>query len=171
MSIVIDANQFSNFMNSKNDLEDLDFRPVYEWIRFGKGKIVYGGSKYREEVKARKDFGAFLFQMEHVGKAVGVKTEDVDSIEDVLERRYKRHDFDDHHIVSILLISECKLVLSQDNGLHDLIDECFGQNSRRFMNSLCPQRDLTKPKIYQNRNHRSLLRDENAVACKRSIRQ
>lgn len=48
MSIVIDANTLSLvFCPTPND----DFGPIKEWVVQGAGRIVVGGTKYKEELR------------------------------------------------------------------------------------------------------------------------
>jgi hypothetical protein len=60
MCIIIDANTFAAIFDPINK-GHIDFKPVYDWIVFGRGKIVYGGKKYKSEVKnVSKYFGLFV---------------------------------------------------------------------------------------------------------------
>ena len=54
MCIIIDANTLSLVFNPETKGHE-EFKPVFKWIDKGKGKIVYGGTKYEEElIKAGK---------------------------------------------------------------------------------------------------------------------
>ncbi len=46
MCIIIDANALPSVLKREPEL-----CPVFNWINEGKGKIVYGGTKYKEELK------------------------------------------------------------------------------------------------------------------------
>jgi hypothetical protein len=49
MCIIIDTNRFSSIFEEENSDHD-EFKPILDWIIFGKGKIVYGGTKYKQEL-------------------------------------------------------------------------------------------------------------------------
>lgn len=45
MAIIIDANCLARVFD-KTNIEHDEFVPVFDWIVNGKGKLIYGGSKY-----------------------------------------------------------------------------------------------------------------------------
>jgi hypothetical protein len=49
MCIIIDADTLGLVFNPETK-EHKKFKPVLEWINNGKGKIVYGGTKYEKEL-------------------------------------------------------------------------------------------------------------------------
>ena len=76
MCIVIDANVMSNVFdtNSKNHA---DFKSVHEWIYKGKGKVVYGGTKYIDEIPQR--FRGIFINLRKARKAILIPEIDVDN--------------------------------------------------------------------------------------------
>jgi hypothetical protein len=169
MCIVIDSDVFSPLVNPQAS-NHREFQPVFEWIVSGRGKVVYGGTKYREEVSKHRDFRGFLVQMEHKGKTVNVNCADVDSVEIALSQAMQGPGFNDHHndhhIVAIVVVSTCKLVCSNDTGLHALISTCYSTGARTLIKRLSPHSGSIRcPKIYKGRRHRALLSDRNIAKC------
>lgn len=165
MCIVIDSDVFSPLVNPhmRNHRE---FQPVLEWIVSGKGKIVYGGTTYEQEVSRHRNFREFLVQMEHKGKTVNVHCVDVDCVEISLSQAIQGPGFNNHHIVAIVLVSSCKLVCSNDTGLHALISTCYSRGARALIKKISPNPgSIQCPKIYKNRRHRALLSDRNIAKC------
>ena len=50
MPIIVDTNCFANVF-SRNATRHNEFEPVLNWILRGKGKLIYGGTKYKTELK------------------------------------------------------------------------------------------------------------------------
>ena len=165
MCIVIDADVFSSIANEEASTHS-EFRPLFEWISFGKGKVVYGGSKYGEEIACNSKFREWLFQLEKKNKTVCIDKGSVDITRGYLQGNVSGSNYNDHHIVAIIIVSGCKLVCSLDKGLHDLIDICYQQRLRKLVKRNCPcGGNLNTPKIYQNNSHRTLLCDRNIANC------
>lgn len=167
MCIVIDSNVIPCVFNSQAS-DHQEFRPVFAWIRQGRGKIVYGGTRYKKELSELRNYLGILAELKRKSKVViidEVNNISVDSVEDYLSQRIVRSDFNDHHIVAILIISGCKLVCSNDTGAHALIGVCFGR-ARALIKGIspCPGHVQT-PKIYSNRTCAGLLCDRNIAKC------
>jgi len=165
MCIVIDADVFSSIVNREASAHS-EFEPLIKWISFGKGKVVYGGSEYKKQIKKHSGFRDWLDQLEKLGKTVRINEKDVDSTEEYLKDNFVRSEYDDHHIVAIVIVSGCKLICSSDAGCHSLIDTCYKQEMRKLIkrNCLCGE-NPSPPKIYKNKEHKTLLRDSNIAKC------
>ncbi len=157
MCIVIDANVFSMVFNSSNS-EHVKFLPILRWVDKGKGKLVYGGTKYQKELeKADKTRRLFkLFQ--DAGKAVHVDDNKVDLEEAILEQLVDNRAFNDKHLVAIIRVSKCRLVCSMDVAAQKYLRDV----------SLYPS-GTKRPSIYKgHRRHEKLLCDKNIVAICRT---
>ena len=71
MAIIIDTNCIANVFSPKT-ANHSEFKPVLEWILLGKGLMIYGGSKYREELKKTAKY------LPIIAEDLGVITADVD---------------------------------------------------------------------------------------------
>jgi hypothetical protein len=134
-----------------------DFQPVRDWIENNNCKIIYGGTDYKNHLNNHKRFLGHLTEQDRKGKTKHLNDDEVDRVTDTLKGNYTRADFDDHHIVAIVLISRCKIVCSLDIGLKNLIDECYGSGRTTIKRQLRIG-DLRKPKIYRGRGSASTLR-------------
>ena len=164
MCIVIDADVFSSLANARASMHS-EFRPLFEWVSFGKGKVVYGGTKYAEELAKNGKFRGWLFELEKKKKTVFIEKERIDYTSAYLTKNASGP-YNDYHIAAIVIVSGCKLVCSLDKGLHNLINVCYQQRLRKLIKRDCPcMGNLSHPKIYQNKGHRILLCDKNIAKC------
>ena len=153
MCVIIDTNTLHNVFK-ESSLNHADFKPVRDWIIEGKGKIIFGGSKYIEEIN-----GTYLnlfLQLKKAGKAVFIPNDLVDQEERNVSQMIVHPDFDDQHIVGLLRVSKCKLICSLDSRAYP-----FFQHSMFFSPA------SKRPKIYSSVANTGLLCDRNiADICK-----
>lgn len=124
-----------------------EFKPVKEWLFEGKGKIIYGGTKYiKENLKYSRLFG----ELRKIGKAIYISNNLVDDEEDQVSKTIEHVDFDDQHLVALLRVSKCKLICSLDSRAYPF----FRHNS--FFSPA-----NKKPKIYSRTRNKTLLCDSN----------
>src|ERR1017187_6880909 len=109
MCIIIDTNTLASVFK-QNSANHAQFKPVFDWIVEGKGKVVLGGSKYASELGKYRRFFSLL---EKVGKAVSISNESVDKEQVIVSEMIVHHDFDDQHLVGLLRVSKCKLICSE----------------------------------------------------------
>lgn len=152
MCIVIDTNTLPSVFKKESD-NHAEFKPVLDWIINGKGKIIFGGTKYTNELK--KYLNIFL-QFKKAGKAVFISNEKVDADELFVSTQIVDTDFDDQHIVSLLRVSGCKLICSLDKKAYPF-----------FRHKLFYSSATNRPRIYSNSSNISLLVDRHiADICK-----
>lgn len=153
MCIVIDANVFSSIFDG--DAADHDeFRPVFNWIENGKGKIVYGGTKYKIELRAATKYLKLFAQLAIAGKTRELDSKAIDRKQEELERKINHRDFDDAHIIAIIIVSHCKLICSKDTRAYPFFQD----------KNLYPK-NFFRPKIYSRSSHAHLLCDQNIAKC------
>ncbi len=157
MCTVIDANTFSYFCNP-DSARYSDFQPVRDWIENSSCKIVYGGTDYENHLKNHQRFLGHLTEQGRKGKIEHLNDDEVDCVTDAIKGNYTRADFDDHHIVAIVLISRCKLVCSRDSGLINLIDACYSSSGRYTIKHQLRIRNFKKPSIYSGRGSATTIR-------------
>lgn len=155
MCIVIDTNCMSSvFKRSSKD--HTDFKPVKDWIIEGKGKIVIGGSKYREEIK---HYLSQLAELERNNKVVKIDNAKVDREHDLLKEKIDHRDYDDPHLIALLSISRCKLICSKDERAYP-----FFKNKDLYQSR-------SAPLIYCKERNKDLLCDNNiAPICEPCIK-
>jgi len=149
MCIVIDVNTFGPvFLKSCEEHEE--FEPVLDWIVSGKGKIVYGGSKYRKALERARRYLRIFLEFKKAGKVVEVDDERVNAQQEELENLIQHRNFDDPHIIAIVIVSGCRLVCSNDSRADQFIK----------MRNLYPNH-VQRPKIYRGKSNSDLLCDQN----------
>ncbi|GAB4022700.1 hypothetical protein GCM10028808_70970 [Spirosoma migulaei] len=152
MCIVIDTNTLASVFKSSS-LNHNEFKPVLEWIINGNGKVVYGGTKYFSEIK--QYFGLFS-ELKKVRKAVLVDSAIVDQYANEAGSKISHSDFDDQHLVGLLITSKCKLICSEDKRAYPY-----------FRHKLFFGSSKNKPKIYRGQSNMDLLNEQNIAAiCK-----
>ena len=153
MCIVIDANTFSSLFKT-NSSDHNDFHPVLEWICKGNGKIVYGGSKYNEELRSTKKYNKLFRLFDAQRKVVKINDQEVDNEQARLENLIDHRDFDDPHIIAIIIVSRCKIVCSKDASAYPFIKD-----------KALYSRGFERPRIYSRSSNADLLCDKLIADC------
>lgn len=155
MCLVIDACRFSNVFN-KDDVQHAEFKPILLWVKNGKGRIVFGGTKYKKELAKARRYHKLLGQLRTQGRVIEVEQAEVDVAEQALLKKAKKVELDDSHLVAIIIVSGCRLVCTQDkNAIRSLKDK-----------TLYPK-GISPPKIYRALRNKPLLCAKNiAPICK-----
>ncbi|HYG16341.1 MAG TPA: hypothetical protein VEC12_11355 [Bacteroidia bacterium] len=153
MCIIIDTNTLASVFQ-ENSVNHLQFKPVKKWVIEGKGKIIFGGTKYISELKGK--YLTFFLQLKKAGKAILVDSKLVDSEEALAEKSISHPDFDDQHLIGLLRISKCKLICSSDSRAYPF-----------FRHNIFFTPASNKPRIYSSAPNAGLLCDRNiADICK-----
>ncbi|OJU75640.1 MAG: hypothetical protein BGO09_06515 [Bacteroidetes bacterium 47-18] len=153
MCIVVDTNVLSSVFVSSS-ANHSEFKPVKDWIIEGKGKVVFGGTKYLDEIK--KKYLSLFTQLKKAGKAISVSSNLVDAEQATVAAMITHPDFDDPHLVGLLRVSGCKLVCSLDSRAYPF-----------FRHNLFFSPAAKRPKIYSGLSNATLLVDRHiADICK-----
>jgi hypothetical protein len=122
MCVVIDMNTLSCVFNPENK-EHNEFKSVLDWIDNGKGRIVYGGSKYLSELEKMTHYRRILIDYRRKRKVIKLADDKVDQKQQELEAIIPNPDFNDAHIVAIIIVSGCRLLCSNDSSSYPFIRE------------------------------------------------
>ncbi|WP_316832927.1 hypothetical protein [Pedobacter aquatilis] len=154
MCIVIDTNSLAAVFDS-NSANHSAFKPLYDWIVNGKGMVVYGGTKYLAEIQ--KYVGVFN-ELKKQNKAVKINDEAVDEMELTVSKQVVHVDFDDQHLIALLMVSKTRLICSLDQRAYK-----FFKHQQFF------SRASDRPKIFRGTpKNKTLLADNNiADICKK----
>jgi hypothetical protein len=114
MTIVVDINCLPAVFSPEAQNHH-DFAPVQRFIENGIGVLVYGGSKYLQELGKMTRYARTVRLMSEQGRAVKIDSEAVDRKQAELERILSGSDCDDPHIVALLAVSNCGLLCSIDH--------------------------------------------------------
>lgn len=113
MSIIVDTNCFACLLCRSNK-EHKKFAPVLEWIVSGRGFLVFGGTKYKDELKKSYKFLHFVRNLKLVRKVVTFDDRLIDDLQAKYEQKIVHPNFDDPHLPAIVLVSKCRLICSKD---------------------------------------------------------
>ncbi len=165
MCIVVDINCLPAMFNERNAAHT-EFKPVLNWIQKGRGKLVYGGSKYKQELGRLTRCLAVVITLGKQNRTVHVPDQEVDDEQSKIDKSFFHPQFNDSHLVAIIVVSRCRLLCSLDKNSYPFI------KSDQFYTGKRPP--VKKPKIYSNQKHVGLLIDENIVSicksCKKAIK-
>lgn len=153
MCIVVDSNVLGAVFN-KMSVNHYEFAPVLDWVVNGRGMVVYGGTKYLNE--AGKKYLDLFAELGRRGKAKNIDRTEVDGKEAWVTAKIQHADFDDQHLIGLLIVSGCKLICSLDTRAYPFFTHStfFSPADRR-------------PKIYSSRRNADLLVDINiAEICR-----
>lgn len=148
MCLVLDANAFSLCFDASNAAHS-DFRPVLDWLVHGKGKLVYGGNKYKKELKDAGKYLRFFVALNRAGKTVCLDDTSVDEIEKEVRDIEPSEKFDDPHLIAIILKSKCNIICTKDMRAKPYL-----KDSRFYLGI------TSRPKLYTSKKNASLLTDK-----------
>jgi hypothetical protein len=152
MCLIIDANTVSSVFNPKAQ-EHSRFIPVLNWITAGRGCIIYGGTKYKQELKKTGyEYLRMIGNLSRQGRVVILPTRPIDSYAAVLKIRVPAKEFDDEHIVAIVAYSGCRVVCTNDKASHPYLQR----------QDLYPK-GVKRPKIYSAASHFRLCCDDHLI--------
>lgn len=146
MCIVVDINNISRVFNPNNS-EHAEFIPVHDWIFTGNGKLVVGGSTFEAEMRNITWFLNVVSNLSRLNKVYRADTKEVDDLEQkIKDETPKGVDFDDPHLVSLLAVSQCKLICSDDSRAYPHFKTNIHLKGNR-------------PKIYTGQRNKNLLKE------------
>lgn len=148
MAIIIDTNCFARVF-CRNNKEHSEFAPVLDWILRGNGLMVYGGSKYKQELEKCRSFLPFIVLLKKANKIYECNAQKVDALQAKFEEMIKDPDFDDPHLPAIVIVSKCQIICSKD----------FRSVSFVTSRELYPKR-FHIPHYYSGKRDAHLLTDE-----------
>ena len=123
-----------------------EFKPVLNWILHNQGKIVYGGTKYKAELRKMTKYIKLLIELKNSGKVIEINDNIVDLEQMRIERMESNKDFDDPHIIAIICASGCRLICTNDNRSYRFL------TNRKFY-----KKHQKRPKIYSSLRNKTLL--------------
>jgi hypothetical protein len=152
MCIIIDVNSLPPVFSGAC-AKHPEFAPVMAWIDAGLGVAVIGGTKYKAELAKAGRYLRLIRLMRDGGKAIYIRDEAVDHLEEKIRTKTRRTACNDQHIIALLGASHCPLLCSAD------------ALSFRFVKkrSLYPK-GMPRVKVYTSSRNRALLVPMNKMA-------
>lgn len=113
MAVIIDANCIPLVFSKKNSKHE-EFAPVLKWIMSQNGVMVYGGSTYKKELSRLSKYLKLIRFLREIDKAIVGDKENIDQLESEVEEKVSDDDFDDPHLVAIVIDTKCRVICSED---------------------------------------------------------
>jgi hypothetical protein len=149
--VILDVNSLPAIFDRSN-AKHSEFKPVYDSIMTGLGIVVFGGATYLTELKAMPRYLVLLAQLEKKRKVLKVNDAAVDVEEKRVAALCTDVDFDDPHLVAIVIVGRCRLVCTCDRRAVPYLK----------MAAFYPlPRD--RPKVYSGARNAGLLNDRRLV--------
>lgn len=145
MCLIIDTCCFARVFDSDNE-EHSEFEPVLSWVTKGDGRVIYGGSKYKKELRKAHKYFSLLVELGRRGRVIRVDDGLVDSEEMKVKGREEDEDFDDPHLIALVIVSRCRIICTNDKRAHKFIKKA----------ALYPK-GISRPSIYSGRKNADLL--------------
>lgn len=150
MCVIVDACCISRVFNSDNS-EHNAYKPVLQWIEHGSGFLVYGGTKYMEELsKLKKYRRLFIAYSKDPSKARRIDDRKVDMVEKRIEKIIPDKKFNDKHLAAIAHVAKCMIICTTDKKCKKYV-----QDKRLY------PRDMSIPRLYTKLSNANILTDGN----------
>lgn len=155
MCIIVDTNAIAQVFDPSNKQHN-EYRPVRDWLNSAKNaKFVYGGTKYKSELRRLVRFLPLITELERAGRTVHLDDRKVDAQEKRIRRQVDDPRFNDPHLAAMVCVSGCRLICSND---HEAFP--FLRKREIYSKSQCGT-----PKVYSRAKNRSLLSKKNIAKC------
>ncbi|MDM8523102.1 hypothetical protein QUF80_07000 [Desulfococcaceae bacterium HSG8] len=119
---------------------------------------MFGGSKYKKELAKAKKYHRIIGQFRRAGRVVEVDGKEVDKEQRKIQDNFSHPDFDDPHLVAIVIVSKVRLVCTNEKRACPFLKKP----------GLYPK-GIERPKIYSGTRNAGLLTERNiARICKTS---
>ncbi len=148
MYLIIDTCCLAQVFDPKNQ-QHLHFAPVLKWVAFGKGRMVYGGTKYNNELRQAPKFLRIVVELERARRAIKIPKDKVDPIAAQLKKQVDRPDFNDEHLLALVIASRCCVVCTNDTVAIVYLK----------YRELYSDYNVKRPKIYSSKRNQSLCCD------------
>jgi hypothetical protein len=143
--VVVDTDSLSKVFDRTNR-EHKEYEPLRKSIiEQRRSVIMYGGTKYMNELKRASKFLRLFAELGKIHMASMLNAQTVDDEEKRIIDLTSDSRFNDHHIVAIVVIGRCNIICSSDTNSHS-----------HYKNSLYYPKCI-RPKIYNGLASRGIL--------------
>lgn len=147
MPIIIDTNCVPTLFNRRSE-NFKELEPVLNWILKGKGVMIIGGTKYKEEISKLRNYLGIIRLLKEGGKLQEGDLNEIDNYQRKVERLNSDPDFDDPHLVAIVFVTKCKIICSAD-----------GRSVKHVTDAKYYPTNFRKPVYYMSSRNKDLLCD------------
>ena len=145
MCVIIDTCCIPKVFNPKAK-EHTRFSLLYAWISGKNGRLVYGGTKYKKELRVMTNFLKLFLNYDRKGKVTRLVDSAVDAFALKAKEKIRAKAFNDEHLVGIVAISRCGVICTDDTTAIPFITR----------QDLYSSVNLQAPKIYSRRSHEAM---------------
>jgi len=157
MAIIIDTNCFANVFSKSSD-KHLEFKPVLDWVLYGKGFLIYGGTKYKKELQKSYKYLKIIRLLREVGKVHLGNDDNIDRLEKEIEKDNSSKLFNDIHLLAVCIDTKCILVCSED-----ITSIPFITDPKYF------EKGVKKPTFYTSKRNKNILCDKYISDCHKPL--
>lgn len=145
MCLIVDTNCFACFFDETNPNYN-EFAPAHDWVFKKEGKLMYGGTKFLNEMKKAEKYMRLILELNKKGKAISLDKCKVDKEEERIKELESNPDFDDPHLVAMTIVGRCQIICTQDKrAIKFLKKKDFYPNG------------VMRPKLYTGKRCKTLL--------------
>jgi hypothetical protein len=153
MCLVIDTCCLASVFDPGNK-QHSEFAPVLEWITPpNRGRMVLGGSKYMKELKSAVRYRPLIIELNKAGRTIRCDDGKVDEVAVSVKKQVSSPDFDDEHIVALVIVSRCRVVCTCDLRATPYL-KCA---------DLFRAYNVKRPKIYSSKRNENLCCNRNLI--------
>ena len=153
MCLVIDICCIASVFEGRSK-QHSKFIPVLDWIN-GKGRLIYGGTKYNAELGRAAKFLPYIAELSRKRRTVQIPSSQVDPIAAALKVKVTDAEFNDEHLVALVIASRCSVVCTNDNSAISYL---------KRVDLFADYDGVSRPKIFRgHRSHKDLCCDEHIV--------
>ncbi len=157
MCLVIDTCCIASLLNPHDRNHD-QFTPVLAWIASGKGRMIYGGTKYARELRTLARYTPAIAEFTRSGRVVKLEDAQVDAVARRVRQLVNDRRMDDEHLIAIMIVSGCRVICTNDNRAIRYLK----------MRNLYAHHKRKRPRIYRSLRNAHLCSDANLIpACRR----
>ena len=153
MCLIVDSCVISKVFNVKNEGHNC-YKPVFDWLLLGSGRLVVGGTTYSKELLRLKKYIPIIAELSKVNKKIPLDKKSVDKIENMIIKQKKHRDFDDAHLVAMVIESKCMVVCTDDTRANRHLKD----------RNLYPN-GVDKPCLYTSERNKGLLSSKYLPRC------
>lgn len=161
MCLVIDTNCFALVFGSSIKGHK-KFAPVLKWITEGRGRMIYGGTKYNTELGRARWMLGIVAELSRKRRTIQIPGATVDPIAMALKVKFPEAVFDDEHIVALVIASHCCVVCTNDNPAISYL---------KHLDVFSDYAGVERPKIFRgHKSHERLCCDQHIVKiCREQV--
>ena len=111
--VILDTNCFSHVF-SRSDKRHGEYASFLEWLTSGPGYLVYGGTKYFDELKKSSGYLRLFSLLRQYNKAIVYDCRQIDLEMERIVAQFNTPKFNDPHLAAIVIVSKSMVICTGD---------------------------------------------------------